>query len=259
MFPETVTSESKYSVLVLAKMALARASCCKRGGMLSFGRSARLLSCSAPRSGLPKSYDIRRQDWDEFSRLTNEKIQLRFEVSRCNIYLCANPGSDVRSEPWNTVTHIWEFDDLVQRAAVRKQLGGDENWLSQYLRPALKMMGHQANSIMQLAPNCSLQSSPPSHRHFAVRKTQLHPGMTAAWLKTLGEMPAMENQPLGTWTTDIGDLDSVIQLYSYADRQSLMQHQQSLDSATAPFQPDLVKSRQWNDYEIASWSPEWSV
>ncbi|XP_065188909.1 protein NipSnap homolog 3A-like [Sycon ciliatum] len=234
------------------------------GGVRCLATSAARQSAGAPPA--PKyyelrTYDIKQSKWDEFVRLTTEKIHMRFAASKCNVYLCADPGPEPRRRPFNEVTHIWEYDDLVQRAGVRKSLGSDKQWLADYLLPMLDTAAaHQSNSVMLPAPWWPLRPSTDGRNHFAVRKTQLHPGKTGAWSEAVKDELAGEgdNAPLGVWVTDIGDLDSVHELYSYPSHTALVEHQQHRDREAVKFDGTLIKERRWSAYVLAPWST-WSV
>ncbi|MFB9324482.1 NIPSNAP family protein [Paenibacillus aurantiacus] len=51
----------------------------------------------------------------------------------------------------NQVIHIWEYEDLNQRAARRKALYSDPEWLEKFVPIALPMLDKQESKIMYAA------------------------------------------------------------------------------------------------------------
>jgi len=53
--------------------------------------------------------------------------------------------------PLNQVVHMWQYDDLADRAARRANLAADPTW-GEYLKAATPLVQHMENKILNKAP-----------------------------------------------------------------------------------------------------------
>lgn len=122
------------------------------GGLLPGKLNRRDLSTS---NGLGKLYELRiYQIWPKemkpFIELSKEWIHLRTAHSPLIGYWVSEIGGI------NDVVHIWEYDDLNQRANVRQALAGDSHWISSYFSKILPMMSRQENMLLHTVGDSNL-------------------------------------------------------------------------------------------------------
>ncbi|XP_060080675.1 protein NipSnap homolog 3A-like [Ylistrum balloti] len=110
---------------------------------------------SSTSNGLGKLYELRvyqiwPKDMKPFIELSKEWIHLRTAHSPLIGYWVSEIGGI------NDVVHIWEYDNLTQRAAVRQALAGDSHWINSYFSKILPMMSRQENMLLQTVGDSSL-------------------------------------------------------------------------------------------------------
>jgi len=102
-----------------------------------------------------RTYSLLPQKVGEFMKLSHEKFHLRTAHSTVLGYWTTELGG------LNEVVHLWEYDSLSSRAAVRAKLGVDEAWQREYFQLILPMLQHQNNlTLTSLLPPAS--PSPPA-------------------------------------------------------------------------------------------------
>ena len=69
-----------------------------------------------------RTYDLKPRSVPEFERRTAEMVQGRLKYSALGGFWSTEVG------PLNQVVHIWPYDDLNQRAAIRAKAVGDGAW-----------------------------------------------------------------------------------------------------------------------------------
>ena len=211
-----------------------------------------------------REYQIKPDEWENFNKLTKEKIQRRFDVSKCNIYL--RPNEITRERAIRTkrgyvyrVVHIWQYESLDERSRVRKQLSEDKVWISGYLQPALKYMVSQKSFIIQPVAGFLPRQGSPELRYFAIRKFHSRPGEGSAYCRSLAkflERQGVEAYPLGVWMSEFGELDSTIELYGYQHYSQGFRHQ--MDLQECKFSGARTNKRStFMVHELADWS-QWS-
>ena len=211
-----------------------------------------------------REYQIKPDEWENFNKLTKEKIQRRFDVSKCNIYLCANESTREKVIRTNRdylcrVAHIWQYESLDERSRVRKQLSEDKVWISGYLQPALKYMASQKSVIIQPVADFLPRQGSPELRHFAIRKFYSRPGEGSAYCRSLAkflERQGVEAYPLGVWMSEFGELDSTIELYGYQHAFNCFRHQMDLQRFNFSEARTNIRST-FASYDLPDWS-QWS-
>ena len=94
-----------------------------------------------------RTYNIKPECMKPFVDLSLEKFHIRTQFSVLHGYFTAEIGGI------NQVVHIWEYDNYVHRASVRKELAGNQDWISQYFSKILPMMTTQTNVGMMSLDN----------------------------------------------------------------------------------------------------------
>eukprot|EP00128_Syssomonas_multiformis_P015419 Colp12_sorted_trinity150504_noHs@29999 len=89
-----------------------------------------------------RTYKIQPAKFGDFLALTKEKIHMRTSHSPLLGYWTTELGG------LNEVVHIWKYDSLAQRAAVRAALGQDKKWQQEYMAVMLPMLSSQENYLM---------------------------------------------------------------------------------------------------------------
>ena len=89
-----------------------------------------------------RTYDIKPKYFPDYLALTSEKFGLRVAHSKLLGFWIAEIGGQ------NQVVHIWEYDSLMQRKAVRDALGKDAQWGAEYLAHARKYFAKQDSVFM---------------------------------------------------------------------------------------------------------------
>eukprot|EP01012_Entosiphon_sulcatum_P023136 TRINITY_DN2811_c0_g1_i1.p3 TRINITY_DN2811_c0_g1~~TRINITY_DN2811_c0_g1_i1.p3 ORF type:complete len:267 (-),score=65.81 TRINITY_DN2811_c0_g1_i1:134-934(-) len=99
-------------------------------------------------------YDINADDFPKFMQHTTNFMHLRVKHSKLVGYWTSDLG------PLNQVVHIWEYDSLSHRAAVRAALANDTSWFASYISIMRPMLAKQSSSVLLWAHsieglNCS--------------------------------------------------------------------------------------------------------
>ena len=94
-----------------------------------------------------RTYNIKPECMKPFVDLSLEKFHIRTRFSVLHGYWTAEIGGI------NQVVHIWEYDNYVHRANVRKELAGNQDWISQYFSKILPMFTTQTNVGMMSLDN----------------------------------------------------------------------------------------------------------
>ncbi|KAK3086882.1 hypothetical protein FSP39_024856 [Pinctada imbricata] len=91
-----------------------------------------------------RAYSVEPKEFKSFIELTSQWIHLRTNHSPLVGYWISEIGGI------NDVVHLWEYDNLDQRAAVRLALSQDQHWISNYISKMTPMLARQENSLLQL-------------------------------------------------------------------------------------------------------------
>ncbi|ESL10473.1 hypothetical protein TRSC58_01794 [Trypanosoma rangeli SC58] len=89
-------------------------------------------------------YDILPNKYDKFYRITSELLPLRASVSRCQAYWIVQLGG------LNQVVHLWEYDSLKHRYAIRSALDRDGEWKNRYTISRQECLSSQTNMLLRM-------------------------------------------------------------------------------------------------------------
>ncbi|GFN89786.1 protein nipsnap homolog 3a [Plakobranchus ocellatus] len=122
---------------------------------LSVTNTKNFFSSDAKQSSSPifeiRSYRGSPNEFKTLVELFNEHIQKRTRHSKLVGFWTAEIG-DVISQ----IVHLWEYDSLGHRLAVRKALAQDEEWSSEFLTKALTKMDVLMNRLVVPVPGTKL-------------------------------------------------------------------------------------------------------
>jgi hypothetical protein len=156
-----------------------------------------------------RTYNVKPKAMSQFIRLTNEWIHLRTQASPLIGYWTTELGGI------NQVVHMWEYESLSQRQAVRVGLSTNQEWIENYFSIATKMWDSQTNAVM--TPILELQT-PAGSGVYELRKSFLQ--ATSPYRKADGKL--LERQPrtdggflVGAWETVVGDMPGFYELWQY--------------------------------------------
>lgn len=77
-----------------------------------------------------------------YKNLTTENFHLRLNHSTLNGFWFHELGGQL-----NAATHIWEYNSLDERAQIRKNLEGDADWVSKYVKELVTCLDSQVNKV----------------------------------------------------------------------------------------------------------------
>lgn len=153
----------------------------------------------------------------EFVSLTREVgFAIRTRHSKCLGYWTTEIGE------LNQVVHLWEYEDYAHRTRVRKDLAKDEAWNKEYLSRSRPCLSHQESTIL-IPSDVWPFASTTGNGIYELRFYRLHPGKVAHWLRTFrkGLRARLKySKPAGVWSSELGTLNRVFQLWGYADLQA---------------------------------------
>lgn len=89
-----------------------------------------------------RTYVLKPNKVSDYIKLTNSKFHLRTTHSILNGFWFHELGGKL-----NAATHIWEYESLSNRAAVRAALATDENWINEYVSNLLPCLEAQENKV----------------------------------------------------------------------------------------------------------------
>jgi hypothetical protein len=118
----------------------------------------------------------------------------------------------------NQVVHLWEYPDLVERERLRGELAKSEEWTKGYLPQIRAMLLAQENKI--LSPVLPLRPPAESGHLYELRWYRTVVGKADEWLGHFQAiMPTREkySRNVGTWQTQMGQLNEVVHLWAYRD------------------------------------------
>jgi hypothetical protein len=118
----------------------------------------------------------------------------------------------------NQVVHLWEYPDLVERDRLRGELARNEEWTKGYLPQIRPMLMAQENKV--LSPVLPLQPPAGTGHLYELRWYRTQVGKAGEWLGHFQAiMPTREkySKNVGTWQTEMGQLNEVVHLWAYRD------------------------------------------
>ncbi|XP_033754835.1 protein NipSnap homolog 3A-like [Pecten maximus] len=195
------------------------------GGIYRAARKLKTPSCSllsgtrqssSTSNGLGKLYELRiYQIWPKemkpFIELSKEWIHLRTAHSPLVGYWTSEIGGI------NDVVHIWEYDNLNQRAEVRQALAGDSHWISSYFSKILPMMSRQENMLLHTVGDSNLVQ--PDLRGVYELDT-INQGSCHQFATNKGDAKL-----LGTFQSVLGPTNTGYQLWFHSTSQKAVENQ----------------------------------
>jgi hypothetical protein len=123
----------------------------------------------------------------------------------------------------NRVVHLWQYEDIAQRAKARAAMEADASWNGYRAASAMFMVG-QENRVMKDAPFWPMKpaSDAPPVGIVDKRTYFVEPGKTGTWAKLYQE-EGMEVQVrhlgrcIGFYISDIGPQHQLVHLWAYKD------------------------------------------
>ena len=118
----------------------------------------------------------------------------------------------------NQIFHLWEYEDLNARAALRAKLGENKTWRSEYVRHVHPLVRHQA--VRLLHPQRPFKAPDGKGNVYEYRNYRLHTGKAAEWLGHFeGILPTREKYSPNVccWLTESPEPNEVSHLWVYPD------------------------------------------
>jgi len=121
----------------------------------------------------------------------------------------------------NQYVHLWSYDDLNERARLRRGLAQDEAWAREYVPKIMPLLLTQQNTILYADERVPFAPPDDGGRHvYELRSYRTQPGKTKAWLDhfVVGlEARQKYSKIVGLWSSDVGGLNQVVHLWAYRD------------------------------------------
>lgn len=142
-------------------------------------------------------------------------LQLKY-LPKCVGYYYVDIGVQHR------VVHLWEYEDIVQRAQCRATMEADPAWIS-YRTGSADFFVSQENRIMKAAPFWPIKPTAGGPIGVVDKRTYLlAPGKTGEWAKNYAEEGMAVQighlgRCLGYYVADIGPQHQLVHLWAYTD------------------------------------------
>jgi hypothetical protein len=150
----------------------------------------------------------------EAARIRTTGYEIRKRHSPCLGYWTVEVGE------LNQTINLWEYESFAHRQRVRSALAADPDWNNDYLlksRPGL--LREETMILLPVGPG-GLRT-PPAPGTYELRSYRLHSGATSEWLVRFEQERALRrtyhDEPVGVWTSELGELDRIVQLWWYPD------------------------------------------
>ena len=176
------------------------------------------------------------RDWQQFEKLTSEKMRRRLDMSRCNISLFPTEidiSRNAEIERSVDVCNIWEYTSLDDRAMVRRLLQQDEEWMDGYVRPISQYVPSHSLSSLRPVPGFFPKEDLTKNNTFGLRRVECLPGKCLTYISLLRKYHSTSPEyyrPLAVWITDVGQLECVVELYSYPNSATGSMHNKVLET-----------------------------
>lgn len=162
-----------------------------------------------------RTYCIKPEKMNAFSKLTNENIHLRTAHSELIGYWTVEYGGI------NQLVHIWKYDSFAQRTAVRTALAHDKDWQEKYIAHMMPMLQTQDNEVTYLVPWCKI-GKPVKDGVYELVTFQMKPGGPAVWgpafqMAVNTHANAGYANLIGVFHNEFGQLNHVHVLWWYED------------------------------------------
>jgi hypothetical protein len=150
----------------------------------------------------------------EAARIRQSGYEIRRRHSPCLGYWMVEVGE------LNQTVNLWQYESFAHRTRVRAALAADPDWNNDYLARSRPGLLREDTMIMQLAMPDRMRT-PPGPGVYELQSARLHSGATAEWLarfdRELALRRAHDHEPLAVWTSELGELDRIVQLWWYPD------------------------------------------
>ena len=116
----------------------------------------------------------------------------------------------------NQVYHMWEYDDLAHRAAMRAELGKVEAWRKDYVANAHGFI--QRQDVKFLQPQAPLKAPSGTGHIYELRQYQIQTGHAAEWLGHFKDiMPVREKYSPNVcfWGSEVPLPNNVLHMWVY--------------------------------------------
>ncbi|XP_071816466.1 protein NipSnap homolog 3A-like isoform X2 [Apostichopus japonicus] len=139
----------------------------------------------------------------------------------------------------NEALHLWEYDNLSHRASVRAALGADRTWKVEYANEAHEYFDRQHSQLLSVPWGtvatepfveggiyqlCALQVRSDAANMDIDKFSQI----TSIQERLLSEKKT--GKLMGVFTTQIGDCDTVYQLWNYKTMDDVLECKEALDN-----------------------------
>jgi hypothetical protein len=150
----------------------------------------------------------------EAARIRELGYQIRRRHSPCLGYWTVEVGE------LNQTVNLWQYESFAHRSRVRAALAADPAWTDDYLLKSRPGLLREETTIL-LPTAAGPLRTPPGPGVYELRTCRLHSGATAEWLtrfeRALAVRRRYRDDPLGIWTSELGELDCIVQLWWYPD------------------------------------------
>lgn len=118
----------------------------------------------------------------------------------------------------NQIYHLWEYEDLNARAALRAKLGENKTWRTEYVQHVQPLVRHQLVRLMH--PRLPFKAPEGEGHVYEYRNYRLKTGKAAEWMKNFQEiMPTREKYSpnVCAWVAEAPEPNEVSHLWVYPD------------------------------------------
>jgi hypothetical protein len=118
----------------------------------------------------------------------------------------------------NEYYHLWEYDDLNERARLRAALQKTPGWQDEYLAASRGMVVAQRNTLMNLDDDIGLRSVEGSGHIYEFRTYRAGPGQLGNWTSTFKrslEQRETHSKLVALWNAEVGGLNAASHLWLY--------------------------------------------
>jgi hypothetical protein len=115
--------------------------------------------------------------------------------------------------------HLWAYPDPSARASLRTAMMEDPRWIGEYVPKSLPMVVEQANLLL-LPVDWHPIEKVSGMALYELRTHHLHPGKVPPWMKarrSSHEVRQRYGRSVAVWLTEVGPLNSVVELWSHRD------------------------------------------
>lgn len=156
-----------------------------------------------------RTYDLKPRSLAEFEKRMAERVPLRLKYSKLGAFWHTEIG------PLNQVVHVWLYDDLNQRAAVRAKVVEDKVWPPDTSEFIVNMQSDVFMPAPFMRPLGDERKIGPIYE---MRTYTYAPGaiprVIEAWSQRIAEREKLS--PLvGAWYSDIGGLNKWVHIWAY--------------------------------------------